>query len=562
MASVSAVCKSAVRQPSSEPPIFIDHYIFLVPSVLFTPRAAQRILERLRERGGDGQVLESAERGFCSVNSLSQTLSRPTCQQFVVADGAILSKYAHLCDLPVRPTRWLSDSLRDLRVKSPELYPGATPSTQTCLSIQSLPTSGSKRNFNLTEFRAEVNLSANSQSAKRRKTSDDSENSSSVKLSKSVVVRNLLPLFQDAEKETTDKLHPHSESSTICSGSHSRWACEIRPMLMASDFPMNCMICELLGIVQEAYALKKDHFRSLGYQKAIARIRTFSHEILTVDDVQSLSSEISIGARIQRKIIEIITTRRLLQAEAVLNNPQNIAVKTLCGVWGVGPVKAMGLIAKGITTITQLRKASGENKSLLDANQEIGLKHYEDLLHRIPRNHVRELELYVRKVVKEIDTSLNITVAGSYLREKQSCGDVDIMVVGSSEILKRAFPQVIERMKKKGVLTDDLIHGPGKYFGIFKFPGRRHGRIDLFAVPHEQYPYALLTYTGSAVFNRSMRAKARKYGYSLSHRGMEKVCRTKHLRSQLEPSIQVQKEEDIFRLLDIPYVPPPARSIS
>ncbi|KAI0563793.1 DNA polymerase lambda lyase [Gracilaria domingensis] len=499
----------ASRICPSERQIFINHHVFLIPSLLFTKRAAQRLLERLREHGGDGRVLPHAEEGFRSVQTLLKDHSGSASQQFVVADSAILSKYSHLCALPLRPTRWLQDSLRDLRIKSPDLYPGANPSPQTCLSVQPSPNPPTKRNLNFTEFRAEVNYSTLSPPSKRRKISDASANSNyekpeppSQKAEKPTVAKNLLPLFEDSERNSQVNNSSLALASTVRSGTISRWACEIRPMLTASDYPMNVMICELLGIVQEAYSLKKDHFRSLGYQRAIAKIRTLSYEILTTDDVDSLGVERAIGARMQRKIVEIITTRRLLQAEAVLNNPQNVAVKTLCNIWGVGPVKAMGLVARGITTISQLRKASAENKDLLDMNQRIGLKRYEDLLHRIPRRHVGELERYVRKITKQVDTSLDITVAGSYLRGKSSCGDVDIMVVGSSEKLRHSFPKVIKRMRQEGVLTDDLIEGPGKYFGIFKFPGRRHGRIDLFAVPHEQYPYALLTYTGSAVFNR------------------------------------------------------------
>lgn len=280
------------------------------------------------------------------------------------------------------------------------------------------------------------------------------------------------------------------------------WACEIRPWISDSDYPMNVKICQLLTIVQQTYDAKKHNFRANGYQKAIAKIRSITYEILTIDDVRQLAMENSIGARITLKIKEIVTTGRLLQAEAVLNNSDDTAVRTLCDVWGIGPVKAMSLVTQGIKSIAQLRHAANTDVQLLDKNQNIGLRLYEDLLCRIPRNEVQELELYVRRAVKHIDTSIDITVAGSYLRGKNTCGDVDILVHGPTDRLKQAFPRLKNNMRRSGVLTDDLIDGADKYFGVFKFPGRRHGRIDLFAVPSEQYPYALLTYTGSAIFNR------------------------------------------------------------
>ncbi|PXF42057.1 DNA polymerase lambda [Gracilariopsis chorda] len=464
----------------------------------------------------------------------------------VVADTAMLSKYAHLCEVPVRPARWLTESVRDHRLKSPDLYRFCTPSAETCLRA---PPSSSKRRYNYSEFRVEVNYDLKSQSAKRRKVVDYSLSSGSTASDQSdSIVKNLFPVLKISRPPSTVRHSEAVETVSSPSARPRRWACEIRPTMSDTDFPMNAKICELLGVVQEAYALKKDHFRTLGYQRAIAKIRSLPHEVLTIDDVRSLGGETSIGSRIERKITEIITTGRLLQAETVLNNSENVAVKTLCDVWGIGPVKAMGLVAEGITSIEQLRAAVRKNDSLLDLNQKIGLKHYEDLLHRIPREQVAELEYYVRRIVKRVDSSIDIKVAGSYLRGKKSCGDVDILVYGSSQKLKKAFPEITKRMKKDGVLTDDLVHGAGKYFGIFKFPGRRHGRIDLFAVPHEQYPYALLTYTGSAVFN--------------SHQGLQKVCRTNYSRTRVEPPIRVRDEKEIFLLLDIPYVPPSARSIS
>lgn len=494
------------RTPSTETPsrpkhlLFNHHFLLLVPSLFFPKRRATLLLQRVREQGGDGQVLESAESGFRSVQSIIRSKPDPPRYTMVIADAAILKKYACLSHVPVRQARWLSDSVRDHRLKSPDLYRFSTPSDETCFRT---PPSSSKRRYDYNDCRTEVDYELDLKSTKRRKVPDSSLSNGSKAFNRSdSIVKELFPEPKISRSPSSVRSSETAEVDSSSSERPRRWACEIRPTLSDTDFPMNAKICELLGVVQESYALKKDHFRAIGYQRAIAKIRSLPHEVLTIDDVRSLGSETSIGSRMERKISEIITTGRLLQAELVLNNSENAAVKTMCDIWGVGPVKAMGLVAEGITSIEQLRAAVQENDTLLDVNQKIGLKHYEDLLHRIPREQVTELEHYVRRIVKRVDSSIDITVAGSYLRGKTSCGDVDILVYGSSPILKRAFPEITKRMKKDGVLTDDLVRGPGKYFGIFKFPGRRHGRVDLFAVPHEQYPYALLTYTGSAVFNR------------------------------------------------------------
>ena len=47
-----------------------------------------------------------------------------------------------------------------------------------------------------------------------------------------------------------------------------------------------------------------------------------------------------------------------------------------------------------------------------------------------------------------------------------------------------------------------------------------HRRLDLKVYPPEEYAYALLYFTGSDHFNRSMRAYAKSLGYTLSDRGL------------------------------------------
>ena len=52
-----------------------------------------------------------------------------------------------------------------------------------------------------------------------------------------------------------------------------------------------------------------------------------------------------------------------------------------CKIWGVGPSKAQEIYSKGIRSIEELKTKT----DLLNKNQKIGLKYYEDLLHKIPR---------------------------------------------------------------------------------------------------------------------------------------------------------------------------------
>ena len=61
--------------------------------------------------------------------------------------------------------------------------------------------------------------------------------------------------------------------------------------------------------------------------------------------------------------------------------------------------------------------------------------------------------------------------------------------------------------------------------GVCLFEGETHHRIDIKYYPIEQFAFATLYFTGSDMFNRSMRLYARKKGYSLSDHGICEVDR-------------------------------------
>lgn len=90
--------------------IFRDHYIFLVPSLLFSFRLATLSLLRVREHGGDGIVVKPAEAGFLSIKRDLELRAQQASCTIVVADTPLLTKYAHLCNLTCRPTQWLTES--------------------------------------------------------------------------------------------------------------------------------------------------------------------------------------------------------------------------------------------------------------------------------------------------------------------------------------------------------------------------------------------------------------------------------------------------------------------
>eukprot|EP00177_Eucheuma_denticulatum_P001435 GFKZ01002585.1.p1 GENE.GFKZ01002585.1~~GFKZ01002585.1.p1 ORF type:complete len:631 (-),score=52.40 GFKZ01002585.1:13-1848(-) len=508
------------RLPSQRNPLPLlhNHKVLLIPSLLFTVKSAFLLQIKVIDNGGHSVICSSGEKGLQQATHLISTAppSSPL-NIFVCADHNLIAKYSSLYPLNFRPPRWLHESIRDSRFKQLSLY--LPP--QACHSSKSSP-SPTKQ---LLSKRPASNLHPNSsdvhhQSLKRPRTEPSGAAAKNEAPAASRLPQPSLTVShaRDNVDEQTTSLAaaPRAVDGTdgVDSASGERrisWACEVRTCFSGADLVNNERICELLGVVLQSCQAKKEHFRAIGYQRAIAKIKGLRHDLMTLAQVRELCAGRGVGHKIEAKIMEVITTGRLRQAEAVLENVDNITVRDLCQVWGVGPVKALNLIAHGIKSILDLRDAVKKDPNILDRNQKIGLRHYEDLLLRIPRRYVAELERFVAMVAKSIDQNLHVQVAGSYLRGKKDCGDVDIIIRGTESALKGGFPKLINALKKKGVLTDDLIIGGSKYFGIFRFPGRPHGRVDLFAVPEREYPFALLTYTGSAVFNRYVGAQGLRH---------------------------------------------------
>jgi DNA polymerase/3'-5' exonuclease PolX len=83
--------------------------------------------------------------------------------------------------------------------------------------------------------------------------------------------------------------------------------------------------------------------------------------------------------------------------------------------------------------------------------------------------------------------------------------------------------------------------------GIIDLFGRQL-RIDVRSVTKEQYPFALLYFTGSKQFNTTIRLHAKKMGYKLNEYNL----------GNFKGDI-IRTEKDIFKALKIKYLKPEER---
>ena len=114
------------------------------------------------------------------------------------------------------------------------------------------------------------------------------------------------------------------------------------------------------------------------------------------------------------------------------------------------------------------------------------------------------------------------------------------------------FNQFVDSLISQGYLIDNLAYGDKKYMGYGKLFSKDNipRRIDIIYCPPNEYPFAILYFTGSGSFNVKMREYASKKGFRLNEKGLI------DLKTQKGVNHTFTSEEDIFAYLGLTYVQP------
>jgi len=248
-------------------------------------------------------------------------------------------------------------------------------------------------------------------------------------------------------------------------------------------------------------------------------------------------------------------------------NEEMSAVENLSKIAGIGPATASKLYNElNVTTVEELREIYDLNKNVINSKQAIGLRHYDDLLKRIPRVEMNNWKDILTSIFQDTLDSLNLdgnlVISGSYRREKEDSGDVDVLIISKSynEFLMNTF---YKNLIEVGIFKEENVMASGgtKIMAVAKILDTfRH--VDIFYFSSDVFPFALLFTTGSKEFNLKMRSHALKLGFSLNERNLTKKNGT--LVSEEEYITKIKKrlpenEEDIFKFLDYKYIEPQFR---
>jgi NAD-dependent DNA ligase/DNA polymerase/3'-5' exonuclease PolX len=303
---------------------------------------------------------------------------------------------------------------------------------------------------------------------------------------------------------------------------------------------------EILEKLSNIMLKKGEAFRARAYQKAQEFIMSYPNNITSLNE---LKGKPNIGPAVLEKLEEFINTGSLQIIEREKNNPVNV----LSDVYGIGPKKAQELVEQGITTIEQLR---AKQNQLLNDTQIVGLKYYEDILKRIPRQEIECYNtLFKGNFMK--NASSNYEIVGSYRRRAENSGDIDVIITSDSA---KNFITFIDTLIKQKIIIEVLSRGPSKCLVIARItPSSIARRVDFLYTSKEEYPFSILYFTGSKIFNTIMRNQALTMGLTMNEHGlykMENKIKTEKVNHHFE------SEQDIFKYLNIEYREPWERTDS
>ena len=142
-------------------------------------------------------------------------------------------------------------------------------------------------------------------------------------------------------------------------------------------------------------------------------------------------------------------------------------------------------------------------------------------------------------------------IVGSYRRGAQSSGDIDVIITSNDS---RVFTKFVENLSKEKVILYILSKGPSKCLVVAKIPSSDAARrVDFLFTSPEEFPFAILYFTGSKIFNTVMRHVALEKGYTMNEHGINKM-EGKQKGEKVDRLFA--SEKDIFDFLGLEYKSP------
>jgi len=142
-----------------------------------------------------------------------------------------------------------------------------------------------------------------------------------------------------------------------------------------------------------------------------------------------------------------------------------------------------------------------------------------------------------------------ISVAGSLRRRRETVGDIDLLVAAK----EKDAAAIMKAFVELPAVTEVLVSGSTKS-SVRSDEGRQ---VDLRVVEPEKFGSALMYFTGSKEHNIEMRSRARERGMALNEYGLYQLDDDGS--TDFEQPVESGSEAAIYKVLELPFVPPECR---
>ncbi len=336
---------------------------------------------------------------------------------------------------------------------------------------------------------------------------------------------------------------------------------------MAKTERTNAEAAALLDEISQLLELTgADRFRAIANQRAGRIVGDSSKDLIALarqpDGHKALTQIEGIGPKIADKIIEFAQTGRITEHDELLKEVPP-GLPALLRIPGLGPktVRVMWTEAK-VTDLDGLKRIIADGSILkLPRMGEKTVQNIKEAIEfaakageRVPLGIALPLaEALVAHLKRHAGAAGHVQHAGSLRRGRDTIGDIDILV--SSD-----HPEKAQKAFTKHPQVEKVIVSGETRASVRLDAGGVAVQADLRVVPEASYGAALMYFTGSKEFNIKLRERALKKKMTLNEYGLfplDKDETPPHQRG-VKP-IASRTEEEIFKALGVPFVPPELR---
>jgi DNA polymerase (family X) len=299
-------------------------------------------------------------------------------------------------------------------------------------------------------------------------------------------------------------------------------------------------------------------FKSRAFHNASRAVEGLTRDIAELVESGELLEVDGIGEKIA-VVIKDLVHRGKSKDHDELRRSFPPGVPDMLRVQGLGPKKVKVLYEKlRIKSLAELEVAAKADK--LSALDGFGEKTQENILKGIQALKGRgEKTIYPKaaeaaeRVFGDIIKRKEIIrgeIAGSLRRKKEIIGDIDIVVSAK----ENARPALMDAFTSHPDVGTIVAKGDTKSSVILN----AGINCDMRIVDDTEFPFTLNYFTGSKEHNIEMRARAKKYGWSLNEYGFSEIGEVEK-RGKAKRIIKCKDEASIYKALDLDYIPPELR---